>query len=49
MEWNIQLFKLNFDHREVLAASSVVEGGWLTMGEKIINFEKKFVSKQPRC
>lgn len=42
MEWNIQLFKLNFDHREVLAASSVVEGGWLTMGEKIINFEKNF-------
>lgn len=42
MDWNIQLFKLNFDDREVLAASSVVEGGWLTMGEKIISFEKSF-------
>ena len=40
--WSIQLFKLNFDEKEVLAASSVVESGWLSMGEKVIEFEDKF-------
>ena len=40
--WNIQLFKLNFDHREVKAASDVVAGGWLSMGEEITNFEESF-------
>lgn len=40
--WNIQLFKLNFDDREVRAVSDVVAGGWLSMGEKIISFEERF-------
>jgi len=40
--WNIQLFKLNFDDRERDAAAQVVEGGWLTMGERIIEFESAF-------
>jgi len=40
--WDIQLFKLNFDHREVEAVSSVVSGGWLSMGSKIEKFEKEF-------
>ena len=42
MNWNIQLFKLNFDHLEVEAVSKVVAGGWLSMGEEINNFEEKF-------
>jgi len=42
MSWNIQLFKLNFDHLEVEAVSKVVAGGWLSMGEEIDNFEEKF-------
>jgi dTDP-4-amino-4,6-dideoxygalactose transaminase len=37
--WDIQLFKLNFDDREVDAASSVVASGWLSMGEEISKFE----------
>ena len=40
--WNIQLFKLNFDDREVSAASNVVASGWLSMGEEIKKFEMGF-------
>jgi dTDP-4-amino-4,6-dideoxygalactose transaminase len=42
--WDIQLFKLNFDRREVDAVSRVVSGGWLSMGEEISSFETKFAS-----
>ena len=42
--WNIQLFKLNFDHRESDAVASVVNSGWLSMGEETINFENRFSS-----
>ena len=42
MDWNIQLFKLNFDQKEVEAASAVVAGGWLSMGEEIAKFEYGF-------
>lgn len=40
--WKVQLFKLNFDERERNAAASVVESGWLTMGERTKDFEKAF-------
>jgi dTDP-4-amino-4,6-dideoxygalactose transaminase len=40
--WKIPLFKLNFDSAEEKAAARVIEGGWLTMGEEVINFEKSF-------
>lgn len=42
--WDIQLFKLNFDDQEAKAASDVVSGGWLSMGEKIIEFENSFAN-----
>ena len=42
--WDIQLFKLNFDHRESDAVASVVNSGWLSMGEETINFENRFSS-----
>ncbi|MDB4262779.1 DegT/DnrJ/EryC1/StrS aminotransferase family protein [Porticoccaceae bacterium] len=42
--WDIQLFKLNFDNREVEAVCKVVSGGWLSMGEEIINFETNLAS-----
>ena len=42
--WLIQLFKLNYDHREVKAVSDVVGGGWLSMGEETISFEENFGS-----
>lgn len=40
--WKVQLFKLNFDDREVDAVKKTVESGWLTMGERITNFEAEF-------
>lgn len=40
--WKIQLFKLNFDERERDAVAAVVESGWLTMGERITDFESAF-------
>lgn len=40
--WKVQLFKLNFDGREANAVSKVVKDGWLTMGEKISQFESAF-------
>lgn len=42
MMWNVQLFKLNFDEREVSAVADVVRGGWLTMGEQTKRFEAAF-------
>lgn len=50
--WNIQLFKLNFDHRKVDAVSSVISGGWLTMGEKTKQFKEnfsEFLGESTRC
>ncbi len=40
--WKIQLFKLNFDHRERNAVLATVDSGWLTMGERILAFEAAF-------
>ena len=40
--WKIQLFKLNFDHRERDAVVATVDSGWLTMGERIVAFETAF-------
>lgn len=40
--WKIQLFKLNFDHRERDAVMATVDSGWLTMGERILGFETAF-------
>jgi dTDP-4-amino-4,6-dideoxygalactose transaminase len=44
MDWKIQLFKLNYDEREVEAVSRVVRGGWLTMGERTKEFESRFAA-----
>lgn len=40
--WQVQLFKLNYDEREVRAVADVVAGGWITMGEKTREFETEF-------
>ena len=42
--WKIQLFKLNYDHRERDAVLAAVDSGWLTMGERIVGFETAFES-----
>jgi len=40
--WKVQLFKLNYDEREVEAVKGVVESGWITMGERTREFENRF-------
>jgi len=40
--WKVQLFQTNFDDRERAAAEEVVRSGWLTMGERVAEFEQKF-------
>lgn len=42
--WDIQLFKLNFDHRESEAVSRVIDSAWLSMGERIAEFESSFAA-----
>ena len=43
--WKVQLFKLNYDGQESQAVKDVVDGGWITMGEKSLSFEEKFSLK----
>lgn len=40
--WKVQLFELNFDSRETLAAAEVIESHWITMGERTGEFEDGF-------
>lgn len=40
--WDIQLFKLNHDEREIKAVSDVLASGWLSMGDRTIEFEESF-------
>jgi dTDP-4-amino-4,6-dideoxygalactose transaminase len=40
--WKVQLFETNFDDGECAAAEDVVRSGWLTMGERVAEFERKF-------
>lgn len=42
--WKVQLFKLNYDSRELDAVADVLKSGWITMGEKTKEFELKFGS-----
>ena len=42
MIWKTQLFKLNYDIRELSAVNAVIESGWLTMGDKTREFETAF-------
>jgi dTDP-4-amino-4,6-dideoxygalactose transaminase len=40
--WKVQLFELNYDHREEEAVADVLKSRWITMGENTKNFEEKF-------
>lgn len=40
--WDIPLFDLDYGEREIAAATEVFKSQWLTMGDRIITFEKEF-------
>jgi dTDP-4-amino-4,6-dideoxygalactose transaminase len=40
--WKVQLFELNYDHREENAVAEVLRSRWITMGENTKSFEEKF-------
>lgn len=40
--WKVQLFELNYDHREEDAVAAVLKSRWITMGENTKSFEEKF-------
>tara|TARA_B100000767_G_C19773553_1_gene541352 strand:+ start:2432 stop:3565 length:1134 start_codon:yes stop_codon:yes gene_type:complete len=42
--WKIQLFQLNYNELEKKAVSDVLDSGWITMGQNIIDFEEKFAA-----
>lgn len=44
MEWKVQLFKLNYDEKEQQAVKDVLDSGWITMGQRTIDFEQKFAA-----
>lgn len=43
--WKVQLFKLNFDDRESQAVQDVMRSGWITMGQRTLDFEAAFAAE----
>jgi dTDP-4-amino-4,6-dideoxygalactose transaminase len=42
INWKVQLFKLNYDERETSAILDVLKSGWLTMGQRTLDFEAAY-------
>ncbi len=42
MDWKVQLFKLNYDEREIQAVAETLRSGWITMGQRTLDFEAAF-------
>jgi len=40
--WKVQLFKLNYDEREFATVRDTLESGWITMGQRTLDFEEAF-------
>ncbi len=44
IDWKVQFFKLNYDKRELDAVRDTLESGWITMGQRTIDFENAYSS-----
>jgi dTDP-4-amino-4,6-dideoxygalactose transaminase len=44
MDWKVQLFKLNYDEREIDSVINTLKSGWITMGQRTIDFEDSYCS-----
>jgi dTDP-4-amino-4,6-dideoxygalactose transaminase len=42
MSWKVPLFDLDYNQKEISAVSKVLRNRWLTMGERVEEFENKF-------
>ena len=42
--WKVPLFNLNYDASEAAAVAAVLDSKWLTMGERVIEFERAFTT-----
>jgi len=45
MQWKVQLFKLNYDEREYNAVMDTLKSGWITMGQRTIDFEEAYAQE----
>jgi len=45
IRWNVQLFKLNYDEREYNAVMDTLRSGWITMGQRTIDFENAYAQE----
>ncbi len=44
-DWKVQLFKLNFDESEIEAVVETLRSGWITMGQRALDFEAAFAKE----
>lgn len=42
IQWKVQLFNLNYDEREYNAVMDTLKSGWITMGQRTIDFEEAY-------
>jgi dTDP-4-amino-4,6-dideoxygalactose transaminase len=42
MDWKVQLFQLNYDEREYASVQETLRSGWITMGQRTIDFENAY-------
>ncbi len=42
IQWKVQLFKLNYDEREYGAVMDTLKSGWITMGQRTLDFEEAY-------
>jgi dTDP-4-amino-4,6-dideoxygalactose transaminase len=42
IQWKVQLFKLNYDQREYDAVMGTLKSGWITMGQRSLDFEEAY-------
>ena len=45
IQWKVQLFKLNYDEREYNAVLDTLKSGWITMGQRTVDFETAYAQE----
>jgi len=45
IQWKVQLFRLNYDEREYSAVMDTLKSGWITMGQRTLDFEEAYAKE----